>query len=288
MSTDLSLNLFGTPRLSSDAGPIGVSPAPTLVFAYLALGPREGRTRERAAAELYSGSPEAAGRRRLSTALWRLRSELRSTTGYDLLDTSPERIAVNRSVHLNVDAVEFAELVGPALHERPDLLSADAVRRLERAVTLHRGLLVEHCHDDWILVERSRLEGLYLVALDHLLVHYGSLGELGAVGKYGELALAVEPLREDVHRHLMAAYGAAGRDDLVERQFARCRHALLVELGADPMPETLALYSRLRAPLAPATSPSVSALTADLQAARRDLDRLAVVIDRALGHLSHL
>ena len=66
------------------------------------------------------------------------------------------------------------------------------------------------------MAERARIENLFLTALDYLLQYYGALGEVGAIAKYGDMALALEPLREDIHRHLMASYAAAGRDDLVE------------------------------------------------------------------------
>ena len=289
MSRDLlSLNLFGTPALSCTAGPVAISPGAAMVAAYLALGPAEGRNREVAATQLFADSPVGVGRRRLSTAVWRLRTEVRAVTGYDLVEAGTERLTLSPQVGLAIDSVEFEALVRPVLDTRAESLDDDTVARLERAVSLHRGLLLESCHDEWVLGDRTRLENLYLTALDYLLIHYGARGELGAVGKYGELALAIEPLREDLHRHLMAAYGAAGREDLVERQFERCRRLLVEELGADPMPETVALYARLRRGRGPSTDPTVLALVGDLEAARRDLGRLSLVIDRALDHLGHL
>jgi hypothetical protein len=50
----------------------------------------------------------------------------------------------------------------------------------------------------------------------------------------------------------------------------------------------VALYARLRQGRGAATDPTVCALVADLEAARRDLGRLTVVIDRALDHLARL
>ena len=277
MSRDLlSLNLFGTPALSCTAGPVAISPGAAMVAAYLALGPAEGRNREVAATQLFADSPVGVGRRRLSTAVWRLRTEVRAVTGYDLVEAGTERLTLSPQVGLAIDSVEFEALVRPVLDTRAESLDDDAVARLERAVSLHRGLLLESCHDEWVLGDRTRLENLYLTALDYLLIHYGARGELGAVGKYGELALAIE------HRI------AAAREDLVERQFERCRRLLVEELGADPMPETVALYARLRRGRGPSTDPTVLALVGDLEAARRDLGRLSLVIDRALDHLGHL
>lgn len=153
---------------------------------------------------------------------------------------------------------------------------------------MRRGQLLEPCLHDWVLPDRYRAENLYLVALDLLVQYHGERSDVAAVTKYGELALDLEPLREDVHRHLMAAYGAAGRVDLVERQFERCRMLLVEELGADPMPETIALYSRLTRGEGGERSASVAALIAELDRARRDVARLAEVVDRVIDRLSYL
>jgi hypothetical protein len=53
------------------------------------------------------------------------------------------------------------------------------------------------------------------------------------------------------------------------------------------MPETVALYSRLRRGERGA-SPSVGALTAELERARREIARLAEIVDRALDHVAHM
>jgi DNA-binding SARP family transcriptional activator len=286
----LELTLMGSPRLRCAAEPIALSPGPSLLCAYLALSPGEGRRREVAAAQLFADSPEPLARRRLSTALWRLSTEVRSAVGIDLVArTHDDRVRLSPSVEMSLDTTAFEALVLPALGVRPECLTAELAASLRRAVALHGGELVEQCRDDWVLVERSRIEALYLTALDYLVVHHGQRGEHAEVSRYGELALTLEPLREDVHRHVMSAYAAAGRDDLVERQFERCRRVLVDELGVDPMPETVALYSRLRhgSTLVPPSlaPPSLAALRADLERARRDVDRLACLLDRTLDHL---
>jgi DNA-binding SARP family transcriptional activator len=284
----LDLTLLGTPRLAGTRGPIRLSPGTSLLCGYLALAPKAGQRRQVAATQLFADSSESVARRRLSTALWRLRTEVRSATGIELVKcTQPDRMRISPSVRLTIDTEDFEGLVAPAMQVPPTELTPELAGRLERAVGLHGGKLIESCVDEWVLAERNRIETLYLTALDYLIVHHGCTGAHPKVRRFGELALAMEPLREDVHRHLMGAYAAAGRGDLVERQFERCRQVLLHELGADPLPETIALYSRLRGG-APGLSPSLAALRSDLERARRDVDRLAAVIDRALQHLSQL
>lgn len=284
---DLALNLLGGPELVAQGVTVGLSPSAAMTCAYLALAPPEGRPRTVAAAHLFSDCTTPMARRRLNTALWRLRSELRPHVGLDPVATTDRHVALRPEVGITVDTSLFEELVRPVLRAGPTTMNADAAARLERAVVLHRGPLLETCQDEWVLGERYRLDNLYLTALDHLIQFHGSCGDVGEVNRYGELALELEPLREDLHRHLMQAYASSGRPDLVEAQFERCRMVLLDELGSDPLPETIALYARLshgdRSPAA-----GVAALVAELERARRDVTRLAAAVDRALEGLRRM
>lgn len=285
----LDLCLLGLPTLSSPRGPVTVSPSALQLCAYLALAPAGARSRDLAAEHLYADSPVRAARRRLSTAIWRLRSQVRDITGVDLIvTTARDRVGLSPAVRLTIDAASFERLVNPVLDRRPAEITAEDAAALAAAVDLHRGCLVEACDDEWVLTDRSRLEKLYLLALDYLIVFHGQQSDAGAINRYGDLALAVEPLREDIHRHLMSAYATAGRDDLVERQFERCRKALIEEVGTDPMPETTALYGRLCFPDRPSAAPSLAALVGDLERARRDLGQLAAIVDRALDQLRRM
>lgn len=286
-SSGLSLNLLGAPTLVAGTDPVALSPSATLLCAYLALAPSEGRPRSTVAAQLFVDCSGSVARHRLNTAVWRLKNEVRASVGVQIVAQGTRTLALNQSVDIAVDVALFDDLVSSVVCGRASGMTNHDVWRLEQAVALHRGQLVELCQDDWVLADRYRLENLYLTALDYLVQHFGSCGDIAAVAKYGDLALKVEPLREDIHRHLMAAYGDAGRDDLVERQFERCRMTLLENLGADPMPETIAAYNRMRrgedSPVV-----DVQGLVAELERARRDVARLAASVDRALGRLRSL
>lgn len=283
----LTLNLLGPPTLVWGDAPVTLSPSATMLCAYLALAPREGRPRAVVAAHLFADCSEPTARRRLNTALWRLRTEVRAGVGVDLVVGDGGRnVCLNRAVEVAVDATRFEELVLPVLAVAPAELTDSDAARLEAAVALRRGQLVEPCHDTWVLADRYRIENLYLTALDYLVQHQGARGDVGAVARYGELALDLEPLREDIHRHLMTAYGASHRVDLAERQFERCRMVLLHELGADPMPETVALYSRLSH--GGGRTAEVDPLMAELERARREVVRLGAIVDRALERLRQM
>ncbi|MGN8551967.1 UNVERIFIED_CONTAM: bacterial transcriptional activator domain-containing protein [Microbacterium sp. SLM126] len=284
--TELTLSLLGVPRGSASG--VDLSPGATVLCAYLALAPVGGRPRAIAASELFADCTESSARRRLSTALWRLRSELRDLTGMDAVTTADSRtLGFADALEVSTDADRFERLVSPVLSRPPADMTDDDASVLDEAVRLHTGRLLETYDDEWLMARRYRIENEYVAALDYLLQHAGARGDLAAVDEWGEAVLAIEPLREDLHRHLMTAYGAMGRMDLVEREFERCRRLLLAELGADPLPETIALYSRLTRGAGP-LSPSVAALEAELEGARREIRRLGEMVDRALEHLRRL
>jgi DNA-binding SARP family transcriptional activator len=281
----LNLNLLGPPSVLSNGEPVPLSPGATMLCAYLALAPREGRPRSVAATQLFGDCSERLARRRLNTALWRLKVEIRSSTGLDIVaSTGRWTVALSPEVDVTTDAARFQALIELVLRVPPTKLDDTDVVRLNSAVSLRRGQLIETCQDDWVLAARYRIDNLYLAALDYLVQHHGARGDIPAITEYGERALELEPLREDLHRHLICAYAAAGRMDLAERQFERCRAVLLEELGTDPMPETVATYARLRGGRG-GRSTTVAALVAELERARRDVGRLAAAVDRALDQL---
>jgi len=57
--------------------------------------------------------------------------------------------------------------------------------------------------------------------------------------------LAVDELREDVHRDLMRYFMQSGQRALALRQFEECRAALRREFAIHPMDETVALYRQI-------------------------------------------
>ena len=291
-----TVHVLGRPHVAWNDQPLALSPSVRHLCAYLALAPPEGRPRDVVAGHLFGGCDGEAARRRLNTTIWRLRRSVRSCTGVDLVRASTHGAAVafDPRVRVTTDAAAFADMVVPVLHATAMEVDAAKAAQLETAVALHHGQLLESCQDEWVLADRYRIERLYLGALDYLLQYYGDRAELGAVSKYGELALELEPLREDVHRHLMIAYGAVGRRDLVEQQFERCRRLLIEELGADPLPETIAVYSRLMRELdvarlgagAPAERCRVTldAMVRDLEEIDRELAAAKDLVSQILDH----
>jgi DNA-binding SARP family transcriptional activator len=286
---ELQIHLLGTPWVGAHGAPLRLSKSAAHTLAFLAMGPDEGQSRTRMATQLFANCPEPVARRRLSTALWRLRTELRHWLGRDVVNSaSPHRICLMPDIDVHVDAKEFRDRVTPALDRPVESLRLEEAEVLTAAVASYTGSLLETVYDDWAVAERDNLSNLYLAVLDLLVQYHGHRGESALVTRYAAKAAALEPLREDLHRHVMVAFDRSGRPDLAERHFETCRLALLRELGADPMPETVALHTRITAGNGAAPAGHLVALVADLERARRDIRELAALVERALDAVQRL
>lgn len=123
---------------------------------------------------------------------------------------------------------------------------AFAVTHYAAAAALYGGdYLPERRYDDWASVEQERLQVLALgamTALADLLVETNPQESLRLVGH----VLATDPVWEDAWRIEMRAHAARGNRALAIRAWERCVAALDRELGIAPLPETRAVYTRIR------------------------------------------
>ena len=78
--------------------------------------------------------------------------------------------------------------------------------------------------------------------MSRLLAQHREAGAGAAGIEIAGRLLAIDPLREDIHRELMALYARAGRTDTALKQFQACASMLERELAVQPAPETQALY----------------------------------------------
>jgi DNA-binding SARP family transcriptional activator len=247
----LAIRLLG--RLDVLAGDvpvrIGGRHAQALI-ALLALRPRP-RLRDTLAAELWpdAGVPSAAS---LRQALWLIRSSL-TTAGIDAdewLESDQDTIGLHRDAALELDVDRFERLA-----------ASDAAEDQERAVRLYAGDLLEGLGHECFAADRERLCDLYEDLLAVVAQQRLDRGDaLGARRAATEL-LVRDPLREEAHAVLIAAYGRAGSRSQVVRQYRRVCTILRTELAVTPLPETDAAY---RMALATAASRSRER-TADLR-----------------------
>ncbi|HEX6120965.1 MAG TPA: BTAD domain-containing putative transcriptional regulator [Dongiaceae bacterium] len=235
------LSLFGGFEVDGDAaGQAVLTRKARAMVAYLALQSGRSQSREKLAALLWGGNGELQARTNLRQALSVIRKAIPSSNG--------GRFATEGdSVVLNLDDVDFD------VAQFQQLVAGSSPEQLERAVALYRGDLLdgfslgEEPFEDWLRVERERLRAIAIAALEKLVLHYLAVDDFARCTQAATRLLALEPLREDIHRALMQAYAAQDRINHALKQYELCRDALQRELGLPPEPETDALYKELRA-----------------------------------------
>ena len=231
------------------------------LLAYLAMRRGQPQLRDHLADTFWPDAPSARARRNLNTALWQIRRILPSG---DHLIAGANDVLFSAESACWIDAAEFEKLCRPPPAQADD---TDTTARLRRAVSLYRGEFLAGLYDEWVLAERYRLETLLLDALARLARASLGLGEHAEALHYAERLLTHDPLREDVHRLVIALYLTLGDRVAAARQCNRCRTLLRSELGVDPSPETIALCQPLfasapisaenRAPDAPSRLPEL-------------------------------
>jgi tetratricopeptide (TPR) repeat protein len=118
-------------------------------------------------------------------------------------------------------------------------------RRLEDALRLQTGELLEGFYADWALAERERLRFLNLKSHVRLMFYKKHLGAFEDGLAWARRALVLDPLREEIHREVMRLYAANGQRSLAIEQYRTCCRVLDEELGIPPMEETQQLVSQI-------------------------------------------
>jgi DNA-binding SARP family transcriptional activator len=116
---------------------------------------------------------------------------------------------------------------------------------LEQALDLYRGDYLEGIYADWCALERERLRGRYLGALETLAGSYAAQRKLRRAIEGYQRLLGEDPFREAAHRELMRCYYRAGDRAAAIQQYQTCASMLRDELGLSPSAETEALYRQI-------------------------------------------
>jgi LuxR family maltose regulon positive regulatory protein len=119
------------------------------------------------------------------------------------------------------------------------------IKLLEEALGLYQGDYLEGVYDDWAVLERERLRGRRLDALESLAELFTGQGDLRrAIEGYQHL-VSYDPYREPAHRELMRCHYFLGDRVAAIRQYQSCVQILREDLGLSPAPETEELYLQI-------------------------------------------
>jgi DNA-binding SARP family transcriptional activator/predicted ATPase len=239
----LTLRLLGKPQVTLAGKTVTgfISAKAQALLFYLAVTARP-HTRESLAGMLWGDVPETQASKNLRNAL----SNLRSLVGPYLLITR-EEVTFNRDSPYWLDVEIFLSALSGDLSKKD-------LGTLHSAVELYPGDFLEGYYvgdalamEEWILARRSLLHGLMVQALHTLVVRHLEREEHAGGIAYANRLLAIEPWREETHRHLMLLLARSRQRSAALAQYETCHRILAGELGTEPMPETTALYQRIKA-----------------------------------------
>ncbi|CTQ51745.1 Arylesterase [Roseibium album] len=199
------------------------------LLAYLAMPTGRICSRDEVCRLLWSRSSEEQARASLRQVLFVLRRSL------------PEEFwPISLDDDLSLDARSIALDVG----DFADAAVAGSISDLERASELYRGpflqgiSLREDGFEEWIAVERVRLEGIAVSVMTRLVKHYLLVSRHDDAIAFANRILSIDHLHEEAHRALIRSYCATGSSGLARMQYEICRKALYRELGVVPAEKT--------------------------------------------------
>ena len=183
---------------------------------------------------LWPGGPPTTWRRDLAAVVSKLRALLTRTgvNGRQVLrhEAGCYELALRPALRIDLEEVEGAVTAAEQSLARTEMAAADRAATAAAETARRRFLPGET--GEWVDQERDRLEDLLLRALD---VRAASASPAEAVRCATE-AVAVRPLREVGHLHLIRAHLRSGSRSEALRAHAWCRRLLRTELGVEPMP----------------------------------------------------
>jgi DNA-binding SARP family transcriptional activator len=219
------------------------------LLSYLVLHRNRPQQREALAGTLWNDlSPELA-RKRLRQALWQIQAAFNAhpdRAGANVLEVDPEWILMNSCDCLDVDVIRFEDATRSCRGISGAQLDDAQLQRLEEAVSLYGGGLLEGWCQEWCQFERQRLQNDFLDALERLVCACEARGDTERGLAHTRRMLAIDPALERAHCHIMRLHALAGNRTEALREYQRCESVLMEELGVAPSAATRALHQSIR------------------------------------------
>jgi DNA-binding SARP family transcriptional activator len=244
----LRITLLGQFKVEIDGLPVDIaSRSAQSLLALLVLNAGTSQQRAKLAGLFWPDSAESNARSNLRHTLWRLRKAIGS--GHLLSD--------NQVITFNKESDYWLDV---ALLDRRQIEDA-SVDDLIGSVSVYRGELLPGFYEDWLILERERLQGVFERKMKRLLDRLVDERRWDDVLQWAEQWIAFGQVREPAYRALMVAHSSRGDTSGVDDVYQRCLQALEQELGVIPSEETRDLYKHLMQ----REKPAITYVTADLQ-----------------------
>jgi DNA-binding SARP family transcriptional activator len=206
-------------------------------------------SRESLAAQLWDEDQPGRGKSYLRKAVWQLQKSLTEELGLraeEVLLVEPEWIQLQSSPYIDADSLQLERAFASVRDLPAHRLNKGQRQEVLQAVECYRGDLLEGCYMDWCLIERQRLQIIFLALLDKLINYCICHGDYEAGISYGYQILRHDRARERTHRQLMRLHHLSGNRTDALRQYALCCEILAEELNVLPSLRTRQLYEGVR------------------------------------------
>ncbi len=167
----------------------------------------------------------------------------------DWIVFADDAYSFNRSLNYWCDLHEFEALLGSigSITELKPADRAPVIQRLEAAVQLWCGDFVEDLDTgDWAIFKREEVRERYVQALIDLGALYFAEAQYDRAAAVYRRLLALDNYLELAHRELMRCFVRQGEVSHAIQHYQHLREMLQRELQAEPSPETVMLYERLK------------------------------------------
>ena len=263
------------------------------LFCYLLLHRDHSLPRETLASLLWPDTTTIQSKKNLRQTLWQLQSALGSQNERfkdRILFVEPDWVQLNSGADIWLDVAVFEQAYNLVQKTPGQDLNGSQAQLLQDIVQLYQGPLLECWYQDWCLLERERLQSIYLTILDKLMSYCESHRDYETSLLYGMRIMCYDRARERTHRRMMRLYYFLGDRAEALRQYGRCAAALEEELGVQPSKSTVALHKQIQADQLDEPVPSMALRETDpaLEAATPLLHEVLVHLTYLLDSLSDL
>jgi two-component SAPR family response regulator len=204
----------------------------------------------------FLASPKSLSKERVADSLWadtedperlkqRFKNEiyrLRRVVGLETITLDGELYRFNRSLDYDYDLDDFETYLARAKSAETD---DERIVNYEKAMELMKGPYLADIGAVWAILDRERIQQIFLDAALRLAGLYLERGRAGSALDACQRALEIDPANESAHLLAMRSHAAHGDRAAIVRQYQTCREALEHLFGLPPSEETEKLYRQL-------------------------------------------
>lgn len=194
------------------------------LLCYLLIHRDQLHKREKLAAILWPEAAPEQSKRNLRQTLWQLQATINHTSQQEIqsLHKEYDRVGMGLCTSYWLDAAVLEDAFTTVKDKPGQDLCAQQAEQLRHAIQLYQGDLLEGWNQDWCILERDRLQYMYLAMLDKLLSYSEAQHEYEAAVGFGMQILRYDRAREHTHRQLMRLHALAGNRTAARHQYEAC------------------------------------------------------------------